>query len=357
MKYVIDIPIVIMLLLTLNNCDKIVTPVESPPIAIIYKYQQISPPEPTITITNGNGLLEALLIAKSGDVIYIPGQILVDLTPALQKIKNLYPPRFEIPSGVTLMGDGTRFGQDGATIFVTEDVNDEVFRIYSGARITGLKIKGPQNDSELIGIHAYNSPGDTIIIDNCELWGWNLAAVRNRGDSTNNSIKNNMIIRNNYFHDNVHNSGYGIATAFNTYTLIEYNQFKNNKHDISSAGKYGCDYIFRYNISVMQWLNPILMEKGCSVDIHGWPFDENIEPNIRKKNRQAGSRVEIYGNHFKDEGNYEVIQIRGIPEFYVQIYDNSFASTNINPIEQKYIDVPPNQKNVELNDNKYRVKF
>ncbi len=255
------------------------------------------------------------------------------------------------------MGDGKRFGEGGATLYVTDDVKDEVFRINDGARISGLRIRGPNKTADLIGIQAYVSPGDTILIDNCELWGWNQAAIKNRGDSSKFSIKNNMIIRNNYIHDTVFKSGYGIATAFNTFTLVEYNKFKNNKHDISASGKYGCDYKFRYNTNIGQWLNKTVGKKSHSVDIHGWPFDAKIEPKDRKRNREAGSRIEIYGNHFKDSGDNEVIHIRGIPEFYVKIYDNVFASTNVTPIEQKYIDVPDSEKKLEVKNNQYKVKF
>lgn len=326
---------------------------------VAIEYKTLSKPLPSISkrVTTAADLYTALQNAKSGEAIYIPGQISIDLTGILSKLRNKYPPRFEIPAGVTLMGDGKRFGEGGATLYVTDDVKDEVFRINNGARISGLRIKGPNKTADLIGIQAYVSPGDTILIDNCEMWDWNQAAIKNRGDSSKFSIKNNMIIRNNYIHDTVFNSGYGIATAFNTYTLVEYNRFKNNKHDISASGKYGCDYTFRYNTNIGQWLNKTVGKKSHSVDIHGWPFDATIEPKDRKRNREAGSRIEIYGNHFKDSGDNEVIHIRGIPEFYVKIYDNVFASTNVTPIEQKYIDVPDSEKKLEVKNNQYKVKF
>ena len=298
-----------------------------------------------------------LLKANHGDIIYIPGEINIDLTPTLKKIKNKYPPRFELPPGVTLMGDGIRFGKNGATLFVTDDVKDEVFRINSGAQLIGLKLKGPQKDCSMIGVQTYISPGDTILIENCEFWGWNQAAIKNRGDSSKVSRKNNLIIRNNYIHDTIYKTGYGIATAFNTFTLIEYNKFKNNKHDVSASGKYGCDYTFRYNTNIMQWTNPSVNKKSHSVDVHGWPFDAKIKPVNRKRNREAGSRIEIYGNHFKDSGDNEVIHIRGIPEFYVNIYDNMFASINATPIEQKYTDVPDSKKKMNISNNRFKVKF
>jgi len=325
--------------------------------AIEYKELSKQALQPTSRATTGVELFEALQNSKSGDAIYIPGQISIDLTPTLVKIKDKYPPRFEIPSGVTLMGDGQRFGVGGATLFVTNDVKDEVFRIQNGARITGLKIKGPKKDCDLIGIQAYISPGDTILIDNCEIWGWNQAAIKNRGDTNKTSNINNMIIRNNYIHDTVNKSGYGIAVAFNSFTLVEFNKFSNNKHDISASGKYGCDYTFRYNTNIKQWLNTTVNKKSHSVDIHGWPFNANIKPEDRKRNREAGSRIEIYGNHFKDSGNNEVIHIRGIPEFYVKIYDNKFASTNVTPIEQKYITVSNSEKKMEIKNNRFKEKF
>ena len=61
------------------------------------------------------------------------------------------------------------------------------------------------------------------------IWGWNNAAIRNRGDSSKLSLRNNMIIRNNFIHDTVFGTGYGIASAFNSYTLIEYNKFEHVK--------------------------------------------------------------------------------------------------------------------------------
>ena len=343
----------------INKTSEVTTlpPTTSDTSAIVYKKLLKPIPTPTFSVNNGEELYQALLNAKSGEVIYIPGKISIDLTTTLTKIKNKYPPRYEIPASVTLIGDGQRFGEGGATLFVTNDVKDEVFRMNNGARISGLRIKGPKNDSKLIGIQAYISPGDTILIDNCEIWGWNQAAIKNRGDSSKTSIKNNMIIRNNYIHDTVYKSGYGIATAFNTFTLVEYNKFKNNKHDISASGKYGCDYTFRYNTNIGQWLNPVLNKKSHSVDIHGWPFDARIKPEDRKRNREAGSRIEIYGNNFKDSGNNEVIHIRGIPEYYVKIYDNKFASTNATPIEQKYTDVPDSKKKMNINNNRFKVKF
>ena len=326
-----------------------------PPI----KYNKLSKPlpSPTYTTSNSDELYNLLLKAKKGDVIYIPGENNIDLTSTLIKVQNKYPPRFEIPVGVTLMSDGQRFGEGGAKLFVTDDVKDEVFRINSGGQLIGLKLRGPQKGCNLVGVQAYISPGDTILIENCEFWGWNQAAIKNRGDSSKTALKNNMIIRNNYIHDTVYKSGYGIATAFNTFTLIEYNKFKNNKHDVSASGKYGCDYTFRYNTNTMQWVNPTVDKKSHSVDIHGWPFDAKIKPEDRKRNREAGSRIEIYGNHFKDSGDNEVIHIRGIPEFYVNIYDNIFASTNATPIEQKYIDVSDSKKNIKINNNRFKVKF
>ena len=232
------------------------------------EFKKLSKPRPLITntVTNSDELYDVLSKANNGDVIYIPGQIKVNLTPTLKKIKNKYPPRFEIPAGVTIMGDGERFGENGATLYITDDVKDEVFRLNEGVNVIGLRIKGPGIDCDLVGLQAYISPEDTIIIENCEIWGWNNAAIRNRGDSTKLSLRNNMIIRNNYIHDTIFGTGYGIATAFNSYTLIEYNKFSNNRHDVSASGKYGCDYTFRYNTNILQWTNQKTGKKAHIVD-------------------------------------------------------------------------------------------
>ena len=204
---------------------------------------------------------------------------------------------------------------------------------------------------------------NTQIFNNHNSFGAKLEYANNSEIRNNNLTEirilnsNDCMIENNYIHDTIYKSGYGIATAFNTFTLIEYNKFKNNKHDVSASGKFGCDYTFRYNTNIGQWLNSIAGRKSHSVDIHGWPFDANIKPEDRKRNREAGSRIEIYGNHFKDAGNNEVIHIRGIPEYYVKIYDNEFASTNVTPIEQKYITVSESEKKMEIRNNRYKVKY
>ncbi|MFC1528199.1 hypothetical protein ACFL5D_05605 [Candidatus Neomarinimicrobiota bacterium] len=106
------------------------------------EFKKLSKPRPLITntVTNSDELYDVLLKANNGDVIYIPGQIKVDLTPTLKKIKNKYPPRFEIPAGVIIMGDGERFGENGATLYITDDVKDEVFRLNEGVNVIGLRI-------------------------------------------------------------------------------------------------------------------------------------------------------------------------------------------------------------------------
>lgn len=251
---------------------------------IEYKKLSKSYPKPNTSVNTSEELLNALSRAKYGDVVYISGTKSIDLTPSLKKIKSSKVPRFEIPAGVTLLGDGERFGENGATLLVTDDVKDEVFRLNKGANVIGLKIKGQNKDCDLIGLQAYISPEDTIFIENCEIWGWNNAAIRNRGDSNKVSLRNNMIVRNCYIHDNVFGTGYGISTAFNSYTLIEYNLFSDNRHDVSASGKYGCDYTYRYNINILQWTNPKTGKKAHIVDVHGWPFDAKIKPEDRKRN-------------------------------------------------------------------------
>src|SRR5690606_23695098 len=93
-------------------------------------------------VKNFNQLQEALKIAKRGDVIFIPGDIHIDLTTYIYIDKLV----LLIPAGVTLASDRGHAGSEGALI--TSDSLDTpvIFKTRGkGVRFTGLRIQGPNS--------------------------------------------------------------------------------------------------------------------------------------------------------------------------------------------------------------------
>jgi hypothetical protein len=92
------------------------------------------------TVKDLDALLAALSKAKAGQIVFIPGETIIDLTARVY-IDQLV---LEVPKGVTLAGDRGRGGSKGALL--TSDALKTPIMIRAGGpdvRITGLRIQGP----------------------------------------------------------------------------------------------------------------------------------------------------------------------------------------------------------------------
>ncbi|MFA7172783.1 MAG: hypothetical protein WC340_05120 [Kiritimatiellia bacterium] len=92
------------------------------------------------TITDLDALLNALSQAKSGQIIFIPGEAEIDLTARIY-IEQLM---LQVPEGVTLAGDRGHMGSKGALL--SSDALKTPLLIRAAGphvRITGLRIRGP----------------------------------------------------------------------------------------------------------------------------------------------------------------------------------------------------------------------
>lgn len=271
------------------------------------------------TVEDTPGLLDALARATAGQVIFVPGEICLDLTTHIY-IEELV---LEIPEGVTLAG-GRGAGESTGAIFTSDALKTPVMIRAMGpdVRITGLRFQGP-NPKRHMEHHKrsfgpggpghnyyYKFPTSSCIatdfsnlkVDNCELSAFSRAAISLRKGSGHH-------IHHNFIHHCQYNGlGYGVSHDVAN-SLIEYNLFDANRHSLAGTGRPGSGYIARHNV-----------EMGTSLshcfDMHGGR-DRKDETNI------AASLIEIYGNTFCQPE--KAVGIRGEPEEYCKVYQNWFT--------------------------------
>lgn len=276
-------------------------------------------------VTNGDytvrtleKLIEALKNAKSGQVVFIPGETEIDMTTSIY-IEQLV---LEVPEGVTLAGDRGHNGSPGAQI--TSDTLKTPVMIRaagSNVRITGLRIQGP-NPKRYLDHHrrAFSAGGDGhkyyykfptqngvttqhdgLEVDNCDISAFGHAAIYLR-NGTEQHVHHNFI-----HHCQYNGLGYGVS--HNTASsLIEFNLFDSNRHSIAGTGRPGCTYLARHNV-----------ELGVSLshcfDMHGGR-DRKDGTDI------AGTSIEIHNNTFR--APQTPVVIRGVPQEKCDVHHNWF---------------------------------
>ncbi len=193
-------------------------------------------------------LLSALSGATSGEVIYVPEGITIDLT-------GQYP--VGIPAGVTLASNRGEAGSLGALIkksahtpgFIgTPDINGwyssgweepMFYAMGNDVRITGLQLQGemyPQDygnakkqtheSDYLVGIFANAKSG--FEVDNNEIRGWAWSGISMKACP-------DAYIHHNYIHSNqARGEGYG-SNLYGGNALFEANLYDYNRHAITGA--------------------------------------------------------------------------------------------------------------------------
>lgn len=270
--------------------------------------------------TTVDGLIQALSLAKAGEVIYIPADAVIDLT----SLMHIEGTELTIPAGVTVASDRGHQGSEGALVCSDTLDTPVIFRaLGSGVRITGLRVQGPTAGRHLEhhrrsfgpqgrgSAYYYQFPvsmgiiskHDGLRVDNCELAAFSQSAIRLDG-GTGHHIHHNYI-----HHCQFNGLGYGI-THLAASSLIEQNLFDHNRHSIAGTGSPGCSYIARNNV-----------ELGVSLshcfDMHGGR-DRQDGTNI------AGTYIEIANNTFR--APQRAVVIRGEPEEACVVSGNWFAA-------------------------------
>jgi hypothetical protein len=290
-------------------------------------------------------LLEALAIAKSGEVIFIKGDAVIDLTAIKETIK--------VNDGITIASDRGNNGSTGALVFSDSFVTP-LFQAGKDVRFTGITFKGadPERRIEfhsrtLIGSEAlgrdvyYRLPAldciltdkDNLTVDNCEFSGFSHAAIFIRQG-------NNHHFHHNFFHHNQRQGlGYGICLDVST-AVIEYNLMNANRHDIAGTGRPKSGYYASNNVQMGISLSHCF-------DMHGGS-DRGDGTDI------AGEYVIMFNNLFLS--NEYPYYLRGTPtdtqEFYNNALYNALGFWQKGPLygsgeRQKYIHVYNNLFNIK----------
>ena len=271
------------------------------------------------TVQNLDTLLDALSKAKSGQVVFIAAETVIDLTARIY-IDQLV---LEIPEGVTLAGD-RGYGKSKGALLTSDALKTPVMIRAAGpdVRITGLRIQGP-NPKRYLDHHGrsfregaagheyyYKFPTSNGIttkyprleVDNCEISGFSHAGVYLV------TAGGHHIHHNHIHHCQYQGLGYGIC--HNTASsVIEQNLFNWNRHSIAGTGRPGNSYVARHNVELGESLSHCF-------DMHGGR-DRKDGTNI------AGTSIDIYNNTFRAEQTPVVI--RGVPEQKCEVHHNWFT--------------------------------
>lgn len=289
-------------------------------------------------VKNLDELLDALAKAKSGQVVFIPGETEIDCTARVY-IEKLV---IEIPAGVTLAGNRGHNGSAGALIcsdalgYVirppgggdrTSEVKPLIRPTGPDVRITGLRIRGPNPKRYLDHFHRsfveklpngkrrghdyyYQFPVSrgivteqpSLEVDNCEISAFSHNGVFLVGGGGHH-IHHNFI-----HHCQYQGLGYGVSHDKGS-SVIERNLFDFNRHSIAGTGHPDSGYVARHNV-----------ELGTSLahcfDMHGG--------GGRRQDRTliAGKTIRIHNNTFRAPAM--PVFIRGVPEDVCEVFQNWF---------------------------------
>lgn len=249
--------------------------------------------EPANTAKDYDSLVAALKKARSGDVVFLPGTIEIDMSGK---------PALTVPGGVTLASDRGQSGSKGARLYSTNTDTPAMIRISGAyARITGVCLDGPHKGRARV---PKMSRGIMIShfgceVDNCEIRGFSHAGVYVSGGAT------RAYIHHCFIHHNMRDGlGYGVTLNSGT-ALIEANRFDYGRHFTAASGKPGEGYEARYNI----------FGPHCTshfIDMHGGR-DRGDGTDI------AGDWIHLHHNTFVKK---KTIHIRGTPNQFSRDHNN-----------------------------------
>jgi hypothetical protein len=281
-----------------------------------------------VRVKDRASLESALERAVRGSVVYVEDSATLDFTGGSRSVC--------IPAGVTLASGRGRGGSAGALVFTTTTSTIPLFRACgSDVRVTGLRIIGADSvrcppaysstsacSGKLCRDCLPTSVGlitamDRLEVDNCELAGWSLAAVRLEKGSDHH-------VHHSYLHHNQRDGlGYGVLlSSAPVDALVDHNRFDFNRHSIAGSGFRSQSYEARANLVLPNATQHVY-------DMHG------INEHSGDGSPWAGGRLLIHENVVLPPNVYGVV-VRGRPETGAWIYDNCFVRSQAGATLQQY---------------------
>lgn len=290
-------------------------------------------------VTNLSNLNYRLQTAVSGDIIFIPGNISINVGSTTLVVKE----------GVTLASDRGHNGSQGALLYTTVGDAEMIHTTGDGARVTGLRIKGPKEANWPDGgpaargiVNGYAHASGTgnwtgheaVYVDNCEIWGWDHAAVHMNYGQT-------WVMSNKIYNNQEWGLGYGVALMGASFAYVFNNEFAFNRHCVAGTGHNVQTYWAFHNLITGADHPPFDMHREEESCPNG--------PDCVNNSHTAGQTIWIDHNTIEvvpsgnvppapyTSGAQEAIYIRGIPSNQAIITDNWFAhTTNTAAIRQEH---------------------
>ena len=250
-----------------------------------------------LQVSTRDQLLSALRNSSDGDLIWIDSDETIDLTGE----SEIDVSDVTLASGRGIDGPGAHLKCDGSpeSLFVADGTR---------TRLTGLRIEGPEKRN--LDWPGYNSgkihtglsaTGRTVVVDNCELWGWTRAAVefgerRELGTEA-------FVTDCDFHHCQMGGLGYGVLVSGGD-ANIHRCTFDAHRHAIAGAGGPNCSYTVTRSV---HGENTTLH----AFDMHG--DDDDV----------AGDRIMVRRNTFFFD-DQTAVRVRGVPRSGCWIRQNQF---------------------------------
>jgi hypothetical protein len=251
-------------------------------------------------------------VGESEATIWIPGDATIDMTGASQ---------VEIADNVTIASNRNLNGGTGGLIRTTDQQNVGVFTTKHedvSFRVTGVRLKGSRTDrfdprehgrSEYdFAVTGFRAYGQSVIVDNCEVFGWTSAGFI---PGTKSTPTRGWFHHNAMHHNRMEHLGYPMD-LYNGEHLIEWNYFDYNRHSIAGFGRRKNGYEARFNV-----VGPHSIQHAF--DMH------YLGENLGTSNRMAGTFTNVHHNVFELTSD-SAFSIQGRPRQYARFCRNWCAA-------------------------------
>lgn len=308
---------------------------------------RITASDADFTVESASELERAVGDADEGDVIWIPGDVDMDITG----VEDLSLPR----NGVIASDRGMN-GSDGALLYTAESPRPLFKLTEDGGRITSARFLGPIRTHEEYAWYKEGTgvavDADDIEVDNCVFRGFGHACVAIGRDGF---VGGTHVHHNRLVDNPMSELGYGVIT-FHGNPLIQSNYLDNNRHGIACDGWRDASYTARYNFcgphTVLQTFD---MHRASEVDSNA---GDQAGRWFEIVNNVIMAAQETYSDHTATG-----IYIRGTPLEGGLIANNQFAQvgkpSGIGDWGEAYevdiIDQSLEDANVIIGDNHYGV--
>ena len=181
--------------------------------------------------TDDNSFFAAADAAKAGEVIFIPGDVSIDISD----LRYVEYKDFTVNPGVIIASDRGLNGSGGGVLKFNDHL-DVMFYLSDDVQLSGLVLHGPDPDlhrdiSEYYPLNGIVTLGKNVVIENCEISGFSGKGIQaESGDLT---------IRNCYIHHiRGIGAGHGVWVG-NADVTLEYNLFSNCRNAITVGPEAG----------------------------------------------------------------------------------------------------------------------